>query len=90
MLHVTLPIAKWVDPRRVLDVDLKTASWRLNGPLDRMEAKPKAYHEKVREGFLQLAREHDGFLIVDASGQVETVHGRVIKSVEAFFASGGD
>jgi len=80
----------WADLTIVLDVDLETCACRLPGKRDRMEAKPKAYHEKVREGFLQLAREHDGFLIVDASGQVEMVHGRVMKSVEAFFASGGD
>ena len=78
----------WADLTIVLDVDLETCASRMPRKRDRMEAKPKKYHEKVREGFLQLAREHDGFLVVDASGQIETVHARVIKEVEAFFSSG--
>ena len=83
-----MPIAKWVDPRRVLDVVIKSASWRLNRQLDRMEAKPRQYHQKVREGFLQLADERDDFLVVDAAGDIETVHERVKEEVVAFFESG--
>lgn len=78
----------WADLTIILDVDLKTCGARLPGKRDRMEAKPRQYHQKVREGFLQLANEQDGFLVVDAAGDIETVHKRVKGEVVAFFESG--
>ena len=64
----------WPDLTVILDVDLKMAAGRLNRQLDRMEAKGDGYHQKVHEGFLQLAKEHKNVLIVDATASVETVH----------------
>ncbi len=78
----------WADLTIILDVDLETCEARLPGKRDRMEAKPRQYHQKVREGFLQLANERDGFLVVDAAGDVEAVHERVKEEVVAFFESG--
>jgi dTMP kinase len=78
----------WADLTIILDVDLETCEARLPGKRDRMEAKPRQYHQKVREGFLQLANERDGFLAVDAAGDIETVHERVKGEVAAFFESG--
>ncbi len=68
----------WPDLTIILDVDLETASWRLKRELDRMERKGDGYHEKVRQGFLELARRREGFFVVDASGDIETVHKRVL------------
>ncbi len=78
----------WADLTIILDVDLETCEARLPGKRDRMEAKPRQYHQKVREGFLQLANELDGFLVVDAGGDIETVHERVKEEVAAFFERG--
>jgi dTMP kinase len=75
----------WPDLTIILDVDLRTASQRLNRPLDRMEAKGDGYHQQVREGFLQLARSQKGFVVVDAAGDVETVHKKVTEEIEKFF-----
>ncbi|HUV65557.1 MAG TPA: dTMP kinase [Sedimentisphaerales bacterium] len=75
----------WPDLTIILDVDLKTASQRLKQQLDRMEAKGDGYHQKVREGFLELARVQKGFAVVDATGDVETVHERVTAEIEKFF-----
>jgi len=50
-----------------------------------MEAKPRQYHQKVREGFLQLAKEHKDFVVVDATGDIETVRKKVIEVVEKVF-----
>ena len=72
----------WPDLTIILDVDLKTASQRLKQQLDRMEAKGDRYHQKVREGFLELARVQKGFVVVDASAEVETVHRKVIEVIE--------
>ena len=78
----------WADLTIVLDVDLETCASRMPGKRDRMEAKPVEYHRKVREGFLQLADEHDGFVVIDATGEIEAVHGKVIEEFKSFFSSG--
>ena len=76
----------WPDLTIILDVDLKTASKRLSRQLDRMEAKGDGYHQKVREGFLKLADERDDFLVVDAKGDIESVHNKIVQTIsEASF-----
>ena len=75
----------WPDLTIILDVDLKTASQRLKRQLDRMEAKGDGYHQKVREGFLELARVQKGFVVVDATGDVEIVHKSVTGEIGKFF-----
>lgn len=72
----------WPDLTIILDAGLETAAGRLDRQLDRMEAKGKQYHQKVREGFLQLAKERKDFAVVDASSDIETVHKEVIQAVE--------
>ena len=77
----------WPDLTIILDVDLQTASQRLNRQLDRMEQKGDGYHQRVREGFLQLAKQQKNFLVVDATGDVETVHKQILKLIsEASFS----
>ncbi|MHC4556487.1 MAG: dTMP kinase [Planctomycetota bacterium] len=71
----------WPDLTIILDVDLDTASRRLDRQLDRMEAKGDGYHKKVREGFLQLAEEDENFLVVDATGEVEKVHEKILQLI---------
>lgn len=71
----------WPDLIIILDVDLETASKRLNRELDRMEAKGDEYHGKVREGFLLLARDYEICRLVDATGDIETTHKRILQAV---------
>lgn len=71
----------WPDLTIILDVDLKTAAGRLNRQLDRMEAKGDGYHEKVRQGFLQLAEKHENVLVVDATAGIETVHKKILQLI---------
>jgi dTMP kinase len=75
----------WPDLTIVLDVDLETAAKRLNRPLDRMEKKGDGYHQRVREGFLKLAKSREDFSIVDGSADVETVHKKVMHEIEKSF-----
>lgn len=52
----------------ILDVDERVASTRLNPLLDRMERKGAEFHRRVREGFLQQAREMPGtYAVIDAA-----------------------
>lgn len=72
----------WPDLTIILDVDLETGSKRLNAELDRMEQKPKSYHQKVRRGFVELAKDRDSFAVVDAADDIETVHKKIIEIIE--------
>jgi len=72
----------WPDLTINLDVDARTGLLRLNRDLDRMEQKGEEYHQKVREGFLQLAKERKNFVVIDGTGHIDTVHNKVIEAVE--------
>ncbi len=76
----------WPDVTIVLDVDLETASGRLNRQLDRMEQKGNRYQKKVREGFLQLAKGQKDFVVVNTSEDIDQVHKKVVEEVTAFFS----
>lgn len=64
----------WPDLVVVFDVDEATASKRLNPLLDRMEAKGREFHARVRQGYAEQARLWpDTYLVVDASLDEESV-----------------
>ncbi len=65
----------------ILDVDIKTASRRLNRQLDRMEAKGDIYHNKVRAGFLKFADEHENVFVVDAADEIEKIHEKILQII---------
>jgi dTMP kinase len=76
----------WPDLTIILDVDLQTSSQRLKGQPDRMEQKGDSYHQKVREGFLQLVEQNENFLVVNAAEDIETVHKKILQLIsEASF-----
>jgi dTMP kinase len=74
--------APWPDLTIILDVDLKTAATRLKKDLDRMEQKGDGYHQKVRDGFLKLAKQRKDFAVVNASDTIDIVHKRVLTIIE--------
>ncbi|MEX0776431.1 MAG: dTMP kinase [Phycisphaeraceae bacterium] len=64
----------WPDLVVVFDVDEATAATRLNPLLDRMEAKGRAFHSRVRQGYLdQARRDPEHYIVVDATHGAETV-----------------
>jgi len=71
----------WPDLTVILDVDLETSANRLSDQPDRMEAKPRQYHQKVREGFLELAHRQKNILVVDAAGDIEIVQKEILQLV---------
>lgn len=59
-----------------------------DGEGDRMEAAGSAFHQRVREGFEELAAGASGRIrMVDAAGSVEEVHARVMETLEGAWAS---
>ena len=48
--------------------------------LDRIEQRDRAYHEKVRQGYLKLAKEEPNrIVVIDASKSLEEIHEEIIK-----------
>ncbi len=55
---------------------------------DRFEREALDFHERVRTGYLAIAkREPKRFAVIDASGEVEDVHERILSAVKSFFSS---
>ena len=66
----------------VLDVPTATGFARMARAPDRMERKVPAFHRRVRQGFLRLARrEPRRFVVVDASKPARTVRQRIERIV---------
>jgi dTMP kinase len=74
----------------LLDLDLETIRNRqlrrvrpVNGP-DRMEELPSEFHQKVREGYLQLAREFpERIKVIDAARSIGGVEAAIWKEINA-------
>ncbi len=71
----------------LLDVDLEVAKARLGDQMDRIEGAGAEFHQRVRNGYLELASANsDGWVVVDAGGTVDEVAARVDAAVDAWLA----
>ena len=85
----------WPDMVVVFDVDLSTAQKRMNPLLrerefdaehDRMEIKGSAFHQKVRQGYLdQAAADPSHYLVIDARADADTVFERLVEGLKTRF-----
>ena len=82
----------WPDLVVVFDVDEQTAAARMNPLLrgsefvnadkDRMELKGAAFHRKVRQGYLDQARDDPGrYLVVDARSEEDAVYQQLMSGL---------
>jgi dTMP kinase len=68
----------------VLDLPVAEGLQRLGQNLDRIEAETVGFHEKVRQGYLELAKsEPDRVKVIDASGSVEDTFEKMKAIVES-------
>lgn len=67
----------------LLDIDPELTLKRLNSKkADRLEGEKLQFHQRVREGYLELARkEPERFAVIDASRNVEEIHREVLAKV---------
>ena len=66
----------------VLDLPVDLSAARRKERADRVEERPPAYHEAVRQGFLAEARARpDRICVVDASQSVEAVSANIVREV---------
>ena len=76
----------------LFDVDVRTGLARNKdlGKNDRLELEDISFHEKVREGFLQMAARESGRIkVVDCSESLEGVHLKVVKIISDFLIEPG-
>jgi dTMP kinase len=72
----------------LLDVDLEVARARLGDQMDRIEGAGEAFHQRVRNGYLELAAaDPDRWLVIDAAGTVDEVADRIDAAVDAWLAA---
>ncbi|OIJ32698.1 dTMP kinase [Microbacterium sp. LCT-H2] len=73
----------------LLDLDPSMARTRLDSadkPFDRLEAEKEAFHARVRDAYLELARaEPARFLVIDAAASPERIAERIRARVSALF-----
>jgi len=57
---------------------------------DRFQAEAKEFHERVRQGFLEIAsREKERFLVVDGTKSIEAIHELIWEKVSGLLSSHG-
>lgn len=67
----------------VFDIDIETSMQRVGKEKDRMEKSGKEFFNKVREGYLSIAKlEPDRVKVIDASRSIEEISKNVIDIIE--------
>ncbi len=68
----------------VFDVDVETSLSRVGGNRDRMESAGVEFFNRVRNGYLEIAKqEPDRVKVINSSDTIENVHKKVVELVES-------
>lgn len=68
----------------VFDVDIETSMQRVGSQKDRMESSGKEFFNKVRNGYLELAKkEPERIKVIDSTKPIEDVFSDVLKELDA-------
>lgn len=69
----------------VFDIDVETSQSRVGKEKDRLEAEGKEFHERVRQGYLEIAKnEPDRVKVIDAKDTIENIFAQVKEIVSAY------
>lgn len=69
----------------VFDIDVETSQSRVGKEKDRLEAEGKEFHERVRQGYLEIAKnEPDRVKVIDAKDTIENIFEQVKEIVSAY------
>lgn len=72
----------------VFDVDIETSMQRVGSDKDRMENSGKEFFNRVRNGYLELAKqEPDRIKVIDSTKAIDEVHQNVIKIIETYLST---
>ena len=68
----------------VFDIDVETSMQRVGKEKDRMESAGVEFFNRVREGYLQIAKsEPERVKVINSSDTIENIHNQVVELVEA-------
>lgn len=82
MLNNLATGGKQPDLTLVFDVDIETSMQRVGNEKDRMESSGKEFFNRVRNGYLEMAKqEPERLKIVDSTKAIDEVHKRVIEII---------
>lgn len=67
----------------VYDVDVKTSQSRVGNEKDRMESAGREFFERVRKGFLEIAKqEPERVKVIDSTKSIEEIHAKTAELIE--------
>lgn len=79
---------RWPQLTLLLDIPVEVGlkrSLAINTHENRFESLGTEFHEKIRQGYLDIAKEHsDRCVIIDASGTIEEVHTAILDAVVSY------
>ena len=79
MLNNLATNGKKPDLTFVFDVDVETSMKRVGKEKDRMESAGIDFHNRVRQGYLELAKQEPNRIkVIDATKSIEEIHDEVI------------
>ena len=82
MLNNLATGGKQPDLTLVFDVDIETSMQRVGNEKDRMESSGKEFFNRVRNGYLEMAKqEPERLKILDSTKSIDKVHKRVIEII---------
>lgn len=76
----------------LLDLDVEVGLKRNRGihKADRLELEDKAFHKKVRNGYLEIAaKEPERIKLIDASKSIEEIHSKIVSIITEYIAQNG-
>lgn len=69
----------------IIDIPVETAEERKKikdkNDLDRIEIADKIFFEKVRQGYLNLAKNERRFLVIDGTLSIENIHNKIVNEI---------
>jgi len=75
---------RWPDLTIILDLPVEKAMARINRQKDRIEQRPREYHEQVRRNYLaQAAADPKHYRVIGADRPPEAVHADIWKEIES-------
>ena len=79
MLNTLATNGKKPDLTFVFDVDIETSMQRIGKEKDRMESAGIEFHNRVRQGYLKLAKQEPKRIkVIDATKSIEEIHKEVV------------
>ncbi len=73
----------------VFDIDVETSMQRVGKEKDRLESEGKEFHNRVRNGYLEIAKqEPERIKVIDASMSIEEIHEEVKKVIDFYLNYG--